>query len=167
VGEVSIRPDRDDVCWEPVRLDSGEGYWHDEDRWPHFKSRAECAETIAELVADWDEDEPLHLVARPCFDRPCVEIVCDGCGEEFSYDGDGGMHFDPSDPIPVPLDDCDWLDLGDRHYCPDFNCRPQECHDCGEHHEGICDADGGLPKLPLCIAPDGSVLDVPLFEAPS
>lgn len=141
---MTIKADYPDVCWEPFNLTTGQGHYHEDERWPHYKTRAECAEAIADLHCAHDpDDDPLLLVARPCFTGPCAVIVCDGygCNEEFDYEGDGGMHFDPADPMPVSITECDWTiehaaSGAERHYCP--NCRGDWCDDCGDQHHGAC-----------------------------
>lgn len=148
---MTIKADHADVCWEPINVATGQGHWHDQDRWPHYSTRAACAEAIAELHRDrHSDDDPLLLVAAPCFAVPCVVIACDayGCGEQFDYEGDGGMHFDPADPMPVPITDCEWSieerpGRPDRHYCPDH--RGGWCDDCGEQHHDDCPASGWQP----------------------
>lgn len=136
---VTIKTDHAEACWEPIHR-GGVGYYHDNDRWPHFDTEAKCQANIADILAD-NPDDGYDLVAAPCFAGPCVVIICDGCGDRFDYEGDEGMHFDPSDPMPVPITDCEWsieerAGQPDRHYCPD--CFALSCDDCGESHHDDC-----------------------------
>lgn len=161
---MTIKTDRDAPYWEPVDVHTRVGYWHDDDHWPHFATQAKCAEAIAEIHRDrnQDYDEPLHLVAAHCFPSPCVVIVCDGCGEHFDYDDHGGSHFDPSDPMPVPITDCEWSieerpGRPDRHFHDD--CRPAWCDDCDERHEaGDCPEPPAIPTRPVPVHRDQGVL---------
>jgi hypothetical protein len=147
---MTIKPAGPEVCWEPVFVEDHVGYWHDEDRWPHYSTRAKCAEAIADIHGDRDPDDGLLLlIAAPCYAIPCVILVCDDCGEEFDYEGHGGgMHFDPADPMPVPITDCEWTVDGDRHYCPE--CPPNWCDQCDEQHHGDCPAilTRAVPVIP-------------------
>jgi hypothetical protein len=92
----------DRQCWEIVDGD-GCNWYADEEFLPHYRTRAEAAEQIAELHRDRDMslDEPLILRAAMCNGgRICVKIRCNGCGDEFEDDG-GANHFDPADQVHI------------------------------------------------------------------
>lgn len=152
---MTIKTDRADVCWEPVDVRTGEGYFHDDDRWPHYSSKVECDKEIAEIIGERDaDDDPLWLEARPCFAGPCVVIVCDECGEHFDYDDSGTMHFDPADPMPVPISECDWTTERragqlDEHYCPE--CSGEWCDECDAQHHGACPDDRLVEPVPVSL----------------
>jgi hypothetical protein len=161
---MSIRPHTAEPCWEIVRASTGQTpQGENGDGWPHYTTRAEAEADLAETQRDYDD--PLKVAQS--FDRPCVGLFCDGTdcdGEPIDVGGDEGWtHLDPDDPIPMDLDDLDVIERDGKHYCEACSSAWPWCDDCDERHEaGTCDASA-TPPSPLCVAPDGSVLDVPMF----
>jgi hypothetical protein len=175
---MSSRPHSTEPCWEIVRIDTGLPPEADGgDGWPHFTTRAEAAEEIARRVAEdarwqngqYGDGDRLQLRAAQSFDGPCVGLFCDGTdcdGEPIDVGGDEGWtHLDPSDPIPMDLDDLEVIEWDGKHYCEGCWSTWPWCDDCDERHPaGECH-EVERPPSRLCTTPDGTVLDVPLFEA--
>lgn len=165
---MSIRPLRAEPCWQIVLVSTGQPPEAEYgDGWAHYATMAGAQADLAERQADYEDD----LTIAQSFPGPCVGLFCDcpecdGKGEPIDCSGEGWTHLDPSDPTPFQWDDVDVTETDDgKHYCNVCMIGWPWCDECDEQHPGDCPA--AAPPSPLCTAPDGTVLDVPLFEADS
>jgi hypothetical protein len=109
-----------------------------------------------------DDLEPLLLRSAESFTRPCVGLFCNGCGEVFDWTDSGATHADPDDPMTIALSECDWLEIGVKHYCPE--CHPPFCDDCDERHDGDCPEPPVVPTRQIPVIPGQTTIDDALAE---
>jgi hypothetical protein len=136
------------------------------DYWMHYLTREAAEKDLPERQADYDE--PLRVAES--FGAPCVGLFCDGAdcdGEPIDFGGDEGWtHADPDDPTPMGLDELGVIERDGKHYCETCVSAWPWCDDCDDRHpEGECGVTEDAGPSPLCVGPDGTVLDVPLFAA--
>lgn len=148
---MTIRPDRDEPCWEIVRVDTKrpprEEYG---DGWAHYPTEAKARAELDSEREQWD----VPLTVQRSFGGPCLALFCDGprCAgnnEPADLSDEGWTHLDPADPLPFLITDLEWtveerVGQPDRHYCP--NCTPPWCDDCDQQHYGTCDLGDVRPQ---------------------
>lgn len=107
-------------CWVPVGADGKPLAAYD--GIPHYESEVKALIGVTEMGWRNEDGEPIADVkALPL---PCVELFCDGCGEEYGDDEFGyGVHFaNPADALDAGRE-YEWTTgpEGTAH-CPD--CPP-------------------------------------------
>lgn len=164
---MTLRPHRDQPCWEIVRKATGrppEEEWGD--GWAHYATQAEAARDLAEREAEWadDHDSEDHLEIARSFDGPCLGLFCDGeeCdGEPIDCSGEGWTHLDPADPTPFQFSDVDVTERDGKHYCEACTYSWAWCDHCDDRHPlGDCEASSAQPEAwrPVPVHPDQGAL---------
>lgn len=129
-------------CWVPVDADGKalEIY----ERTPHYESEADALIGVTERGYRADDDKAIAGVkALP---QPCVELHCDGCGEEYEDDEAGyGIHFTNPDGAIRAGRESEWTFSpdGTAHCwaCPPLAASPPPV----EHVPGQLTLDGAEP----------------------
>lgn len=129
---MSTRTVQAEPCWElEHEADDMELEWH-----PHYVSRAEAEAELDERPEP--SSEPIQRA------RPCVHLICDGCGDALGFEGEmaetNGVHMDPADVDEALRDDGWGRDVEGRDLCP------------------------GCPHPPIDESRIPGPLDVPLFD---
>jgi hypothetical protein len=142
---MSATTHRDTPCWEVYRPDTG--MHPNEESWPHHATRelAEAEQAEWAQIGPWG-DKPVGVEIRQSFTKPCVKIVCDGCGDELDASGEGWTHFEPDDPdfgLGVGWGDMEWVERDGKHYHED--CAPPWCEDCEVEGHDVDDCPGPVP----------------------
>lgn len=117
------------ACWRLVDPD-GKDYPPDPGS-SHYDS-----EEAAVSTSRWYVDDPA-LTPVP-YARPCVMVVCDGCGADPEDDEFGRIHFPDEQTAAGYLDLYDYVRVGDRVWCVDCKTEPHQhvgpaafCARCG------------------------------------
>lgn len=132
---MSIRNVQETPCWQ-VATDLAE------DLIPHFETEA----LATAHLTDWDLESDVGV--QQAYSRPCVEIICDGCG--LIFDAEEATHLDPADPLGwIDFADLNWSERDGKHYCEEHLPADSEPH---LHRPSIASLPVGSPQLdiPVC-----------------
>jgi len=112
-------------CW---RLVDGTGReWPDDPGPTHHHDAADA-------LTYYDGPEGLTLAA---YDRPCVVVTCDGCGDEPEDDEFAHIHFPDEETASGALDVYEYRNVGGQVWCA--NCRLKPHAHVGGTHCARCD----------------------------